>query len=108
MAKRDCSVKTPTAKEEVLKTRNYTVGYTPNRGKPNPNPQLIFSGKWLSELGFTVSSNVTLTHQAGQLIIRLAEGGVRRLKRSQCGAGLFSSLNDMKCQSVIFFSSYVS
>ncbi|WP_348535166.1 hypothetical protein [Morganella morganii] len=28
----------------------------------------------MSELGFTVGSNVTLTHQAGQLIIRLAKG----------------------------------
>ncbi|EPC2529506.1 type I toxin-antitoxin system SymE family toxin [Providencia stuartii] len=40
MAKRDCRVKTPTAKE-VVKTRQYTVGYAPNRGKPNPKPQLI-------------------------------------------------------------------
>lgn len=38
MAKRDCSVKTPTAKEEGVKTRYYTVGYPPNRGKPNPSP----------------------------------------------------------------------
>ncbi|WP_336298928.1 MULTISPECIES: SymE family type I addiction module toxin [Providencia] len=58
----------------MLKTRQYTVGYAPNRGKPNPSPQLTFSGKWLSELGFTVGSNVTLTRQAGQLIIRLSEG----------------------------------
>ncbi|AVL74154.1 MULTISPECIES: SymE family type I addiction module toxin [Providencia] len=50
------------------------MGYTPYRGKPNPSPQLIFSGKWLSELGFTVGSNVTLSCQAGQLIIRLSEG----------------------------------
>ncbi|EJD6541533.1 SymE family type I addiction module toxin [Providencia rettgeri] len=50
------------------------MGYTPNRGKPNPSPQLTFSGKWLSELGFTVGSHFTLTRQAGQLIIRLAEG----------------------------------
>ncbi|ENY6785619.1 hypothetical protein ACF1CY_003100 [Providencia rettgeri] len=28
----------------------------------------------MSELGFTVGSNVTLTRQAGQLIIRLSEG----------------------------------
>ncbi|WP_072035201.1 SymE family type I addiction module toxin [Providencia rettgeri] len=56
------------------KTRHYTVGYTPNRGKPNPSPQLTFSCKWLSELGFTVGSNVTPTRQAGQLIIQLAEG----------------------------------
>ncbi|MBQ0317238.1 SymE family type I addiction module toxin [Providencia rettgeri] len=50
------------------------MGYLPNRQRPNPSPQLIFSGKWLNELGFTVGSNVTLTCQAGQLIIRLAEG----------------------------------
>ena len=41
MAKRDYRVKTPTAKEKVVKTRQYTVGYAPNRGKPNPKPQLI-------------------------------------------------------------------
>ncbi|EOV8090190.1 SymE family type I addiction module toxin [Providencia huaxiensis] len=74
MAKRDCCVKIPTAKEEVVKTRQYTVGYAPNRGKPNPSPQLTLSGKWLNELGFEVGSHYTLTRQAGQLIIRLAEG----------------------------------
>ncbi|EOI7706836.1 SymE family type I addiction module toxin [Providencia vermicola] len=67
------NVKTPTAKDEVVKTRQYTVGYAPNRGKPNPSPQLTLSGKWLNELGFTVGSHFTLTRQAGQLIIRLAE-----------------------------------
>ncbi|EOD8960264.1 hypothetical protein ACJ5XU_003821 [Providencia stuartii] len=41
MAKRDYRVKTPTTKEEVVKTRQYTVGYAPNRGKPNPRAQLI-------------------------------------------------------------------
>lgn len=51
MAKRDCSVKTPTTKEELVKTRQYTVDYLPNRGKPNPSPQLTISGKWLKELG---------------------------------------------------------
>lgn len=74
MAKRECKVKTQTAKEEVVKTRQYTVGYVPNRGKPNPSPQMVITGKWLSELGFTVGSHVTLTQQAGQLIIRLTEG----------------------------------
>ncbi|MEY0336287.1 hypothetical protein AB7V82_06605 [Providencia stuartii] len=28
----------------------------------------------MNDLGFTVDSNVTLTRQVGQLIIRLAEG----------------------------------
>lgn len=73
MAKRDCSVKTPTTKEEVVKTRRYSVGYLPNNGKPNPSPQLTISGKWLKELGFEVGTHYTLTRQAGQLIIRLAE-----------------------------------
>ncbi|EMT6385320.1 SymE family type I addiction module toxin [Providencia rettgeri] len=49
------------------------MGYAPNRGKPNPSPQLIISGKWLNELGFTVGSHFTLTRQAGQLTIQLAE-----------------------------------
>ncbi|AMG67248.1 SymE family type I addiction module toxin [Providencia stuartii] len=71
MTKRGCSVKTPTTKEDVVKTRQYTVGYAPNRGKSNP--QLTLSGKWLKEMGFEVGSHYTLTRQAGQLIIRLAE-----------------------------------
>nr|ELR5111886.1 SymE family type I addiction module toxin [Providencia stuartii] len=45
----------------------------PSRGKTNPSPQLIISGKWLNELGFEVGSHYTLIRQAGQLIIRLAE-----------------------------------
>ncbi|MEY0972610.1 SymE family type I addiction module toxin [Providencia huaxiensis] len=74
MARDECKVKTPTAKEEVVKTRQYTVGYTPNRGKPNPSPQLTLSGKWLKEMGFEVGRHYTLSRQAGQLIIRLSEG----------------------------------
>nr|WP_245211147.1 SymE family type I addiction module toxin [Providencia rettgeri] len=58
---------------QLKKTWSYTVGYAPNRGKPNPNPQLIISGKWLKEIGFEVGSHFTPTRQAGQLIIRLAE-----------------------------------
>lgn len=73
MAKRDCNVKTPTAKEEVVKNRLNSVGYLPNNGKPNPSPQLTISNKWLSELGFEVGRHYTLTRQVGQLIIWLAE-----------------------------------
>ncbi|APC10537.1 MULTISPECIES: SymE family type I addiction module toxin [Providencia] len=73
IARDDCKVKTQTAKEQAVKSRQYTVGYLPNRQRPNPSPQLIISGKWLTELGFTVGSHFTLTRQAGQLIIRLAE-----------------------------------
>ncbi|WP_374448462.1 SymE family type I addiction module toxin [Providencia sp.] len=57
----------------MARTRQYTVGYLPNRGKPNPSPQLNISGKWLNELGFDVGTHYTLTRQAGQLIIQLAE-----------------------------------
>ena len=60
-------------KEEVAKTRQYTVGYLPNRGKPNPSSQLTISGKWLKELGFETGTHFTLIRQAGQLIIQLAE-----------------------------------
>ncbi|HHE6471082.1 TPA: SymE family type I addiction module toxin [Providencia rettgeri] len=49
------------------------MGYLPNRGKSNPSPQLIVSGKWLNELGFEVGSHYSLSHQAGQLIIQLVE-----------------------------------
>ncbi|WP_336313813.1 SymE family type I addiction module toxin [Providencia sp. PROV033] len=57
----------------MVKTRQYAVGYLPNRGNPNPSPQLTISGKWLKELGFEVGSHFTLTRQTGQLTIRLAE-----------------------------------
>ncbi|HHR5846035.1 TPA: SymE family type I addiction module toxin [Providencia alcalifaciens] len=57
----------------MVKTRQYAVGYLPNRGKPNPRPQLTISGKWLKDLGFEVGSHFTLTRQTGQLIIQLAE-----------------------------------
>ncbi|MGG4665492.1 SymE family type I addiction module toxin [Providencia vermicola] len=61
-------------KKEMVKNRRYSVGYLPNNGKPNPSPQLTISGKWLKELGFEVGTYYTLTRQAGQLIIQLAEG----------------------------------
>ncbi|HHR5900365.1 TPA: SymE family type I addiction module toxin [Providencia alcalifaciens] len=58
----------------MVKTRQYAVDYLPNRGKPNPRPQLTISGKWLKDLGFEVGTHFTPTREAGQLIIRLAEG----------------------------------
>ncbi|AVL74169.1 MULTISPECIES: SymE family type I addiction module toxin [unclassified Providencia] len=57
-----------------MTTHRSTSGYAPNRGKPNPSPQLTLSGNWLKEMGFEVGSHYTLTRQARQLIIRLAEG----------------------------------
>ncbi|MEY1231141.1 SymE family type I addiction module toxin [Proteus terrae] len=34
---------------------------------------MTIRGKWMSKLGFTMGSNITLTRQTGRLIIRLAE-----------------------------------
>ena len=36
MAKRDYSVKTPTAKEEAIKTRRYSVDYPQTEVNPTP------------------------------------------------------------------------
>ncbi|MGG4665616.1 SymE family type I addiction module toxin [Providencia vermicola] len=57
----------------MVKNRRYSVSYLPNNGKPNPSPQLTISGNWLKERGFEVGTHYTLTRQAGQLIIQLAE-----------------------------------
>lgn len=73
MAKKDFKVKNKIAKEKVIKSRQYTVGYLLNNGRPNPSPKLTISGKWLVELGFTIGSSITLTSKTGQLIIRLTE-----------------------------------
>ncbi|QIF99873.1 SymE family type I addiction module toxin [Proteus terrae] len=37
------------------------------------SPKLTIRGNWLSELGFTMGSNITLTRQTGRLIIRMAK-----------------------------------
>lgn len=73
MAKRNYKVKPLTGTEVAAKSRRYTVGYLPNRQKPNPSPQMIISGKWLTQLGFNVGSHFTINRQAGELVIRLAE-----------------------------------
>ncbi|THB82512.1 type I toxin-antitoxin system SymE family toxin [Pantoea allii] len=51
----------------------YKVGYRPNRGQPNPLPQLTIKGRWLEALGFTTGQKIEVIPEAGQLIIRLAE-----------------------------------
>nr|CBA72756.1 conserved hypothetical protein [Arsenophonus nasoniae] len=73
MAKCNCKVKPLTVTEATVKSRRYTVGYLPNRRKPNPSPQMIISGKWLSELGFHIGSHFTINRQAGELVIRLVK-----------------------------------
>ncbi|WP_246551104.1 SymE family type I addiction module toxin [Photorhabdus caribbeanensis] len=38
-------------------------------------PQLTIKGRWLAALGFTTGKLITITSEAGQLIIRLVENG---------------------------------
>lgn len=73
MAKCNCKVKPLTVTEAAAKSRRYTVGYLPNRRKPNPSPQMIISSKWLSELGFNIGNHFTTNRQAGELVIQLVE-----------------------------------
>ncbi|MCW0314808.1 Endoribonuclease SymE [Pantoea ananatis] len=49
----------------------YRVGYRPNRGQPNPLPQLTIKGRWLEALGFTTGQKIEVITGPGQLIIRL-------------------------------------
>ena len=51
------------------------VEYRPNRGQPNPLPQLTIKGRWLEALGFTTGQKIEVIPEAGQLIIRLATEG---------------------------------
>lgn len=53
----------------------YRVGYRPNRGQPNPLPQLTIKGRWLEALGFTTGQKIKVITGPGQLIIRLAAEG---------------------------------
>ncbi|MBK5017490.1 SymE family type I addiction module toxin [Pantoea sp. S62] len=50
----------------------YKVGYRPNKGQPNPLPQLTIKGRWLEALGFITGQKIEVIPEAGQLIIRLA------------------------------------
>lgn len=56
-------------------THYYRVGYRPNRGQPNPLPQLTIKGRWLEALGFETGQKVEVTTEPGKLIIRLAIEG---------------------------------
>lgn len=53
----------------------YKVGYQPNRGQPNPLPQVTIKGRWLEALGFTTGQKIEVITGPGQLIIRLATEG---------------------------------
>ncbi|WP_313654651.1 SymE family type I addiction module toxin [Pantoea sp.] len=43
--------------------------YRPNKGQPNPLPQLIIKGRWLEDLGFNTGQPVTVTVERGRLVI---------------------------------------
>jgi len=49
----------------------YRVVYRPNRGQPNPLPQLTIKGRWLEPLGFTTGQRIEVITEPGQLIIRI-------------------------------------
>ncbi|MFV9685956.1 SymE family type I addiction module toxin [Pantoea sp. KXB45] len=51
------------------------MGYRPNKGQPNPLPQLTIKGRWLEALGFTTGQKIEVITGPGQLIIRLATEG---------------------------------
>ncbi|WP_241597606.1 SymE family type I addiction module toxin [Rosenbergiella epipactidis] len=51
------------------------MGYWPNRGQPNPLPQLTIKGCWLEALGFETGQKVEVTTEPVKLIIRLAIEG---------------------------------
>jgi len=64
-----------TAEPATPQARRYTVGYCPNSGRPNPNPQLTIKGKWLEEIGFSTGQPVSITAEDGCLVIRAELNG---------------------------------
>ena len=64
--------RTPTTAASESQAHYYKVGYRPNKGQPNPLPQLTINGRWLEALGFTTGQKIEVIPEAGQLIIRLA------------------------------------
>lgn len=67
--------RTPTTAASESQAHYYKVGYRPNKGQPNPLPQLTIKGRWLEALGFTTGQKIEVIPEAGQLIIRLANEG---------------------------------
>jgi len=67
--------RTATTAASGTQAHYYKVGYRPNRGQPNPLPQLTIKGRWLEALGFTTGQKIEVITGPGQLIIRLANEG---------------------------------
>jgi toxic protein SymE len=74
MTKAHSKLKSTACKDSTPCTtkRFYTIGYTPNLGRPNPTPQLTIKDKWLNHLGFTTGQPVVISIEQDRLIIRLA------------------------------------
>lgn len=67
--------RTPTTAASESQAHCYRVGYRPNKGQPNPLPQLTIKGRWLEAQGFTTGQKIEVITGPGQLIIRLATEG---------------------------------
>lgn len=67
--------RTPTTAASESQAHYYKVGCRPNKGQPNPLPQLTIKGRWLEALGFTTGQKIEVITGPGQLIIRLATEG---------------------------------
>ncbi|MEB5705644.1 type I toxin-antitoxin system SymE family toxin [Pantoea anthophila] len=50
-------------------------GIRPDKGQPNPLPQLTINGRWLEALRFTTGQKIEVITRTGQLIIRLTNEG---------------------------------
>lgn len=68
--------RTPTTAASESQAHYYKVGYRPNKGQPNPLPQLTIKGRWLEALGFIKGQPVSIIAEHGQLIIRITEENV--------------------------------
>ena len=74
MTKTHSKLKSTTCKAptQPITERFYTVGYTPNLGRPNPRPQPTIKGRWLEQIGFYVGQAVVIKVERNKLIIELA------------------------------------
>ena len=75
MAKAYSKIKSTTCKAPTQPITDwfYTVGYTPNLGRPNPRPQQFIKDRWLEAFGFTIGQIIIIDAQQRLLIIRIEE-----------------------------------
>lgn len=48
---------------------HFSAPLSPNRGQPNPLPQLAIKGRWLEALGFRTGQPVIVAAERGRLTI---------------------------------------